>query len=224
MAGRVSESKFSTLGMRVASASILIPPVLASVHFGRPWFDILVGFAMILMAWEWFQLVGQRAFWLLVGLFYLVVPSWLMVTLRADPEQGRQIVFWLLAVVWASDTGGYLVGSAVGGPKLAPAISPNKTWAGLIGALFGGALASWGAAILWNPAGADALILFGVLLAFVGQAGDLFESLIKRRFGVKDTGRLIPGHGGVLDRGDALLAVALVAGLIYMAGGGGWFL
>lgn len=222
-AGPVSEKKFASLGMRIASASILIPPVLAAIHFGRPWFDILIGLMMVLMAWEWFQLVGQRVAWLFLGLFYLVIPSWLLVTLRADPEIGRQIIFWLFVVVWASDTGGYLVGSTVGGPKLAPGISPNKTWSGLIGAFIGGALAGWGAAALWNPEGTTTLIGFGILFAFVGQMGDLFESAIKRRFGVKDTGRLIPGHGGVLDRLDALLGVALVAGLIYMGGGGDWF-
>lgn len=223
MAGPVSDRSFSGMGVRVASAAILIPPVLAAVHFGRPWFDILIGLVVVLMAWEWFQLVGQRGVWLIFGMIYLVLPSWLLVVLRTDADSGFQIIYWLLFVVWTSDTFAYLVGSIVGGPKLAPGISPNKTWSGLVGALIGGGLAGLLAASLWNPAGTGGLIWFSVFLAFVGQMGDLLESAVKRRFGVKDTGRLIPGHGGILDRVDALLAVAVVAGLVYMGGGGGWF-
>ena len=210
----------NTLGIRILSAMILIPPVLAAVYFGRPWFEMLMFVMLLAMAWEWARLVGRRAIWLLFGLFYLVVPVWFLVLLRADTEVGRALVFWLLAVVWASDTGAYVVGSLVGGPKLAPAISPNKTWSGLAGALASGGMVGWVGGVLWMPEATIPLIGLGILLGFVGQMGDLLESWIKRSFGVKDTSKMIPGHGGILDRVDALMAVSFVMGLMAIAGGG----
>ena len=155
------------------------------------------------------------------GILYLGLPAIALVWLRDRPD-GASLVLWLLLVVWSTDVAAYFVGRALGGPKLAPAISPGKTWAGLAGGMLGaalmGALASrLGAAGAWIS-GAMAL-----LLAAVAQAGDLFESYMKRRAGVKDSGTLIPGHGGALDRLDGLLFAApayavLVAARIGIAG------
>lgn len=159
--------------------------------------------------------------WIAAGAFYIGVPVVALIWLRADPELGRATVFWLLGVVWATDTGAFLAGRAVGGRRLAPVISPNKTWAGLFGGLFCAALGGVVAA-LWL--GLQKLWLFVVLsaaLALVAQAGDLAESKVKRHFGVKDSGRLIPGHGGMLDRLDGLLAVAPGLALLYLLIGGG---
>src|SRR5215468_347717 len=118
--------------------------------------------------------------------------------LRVVPDDGRVAVFWLLGIVWATDIGAYAAGRALGGPRLAPRVSPNKTWAGLAGGVVGAALA--GAAVAAaGSAPVGGLALAGGVLAVVAQAGDLGESLAKRRFGVKDTGTLIPGHGGLLD-------------------------
>ena len=124
-----------------------------------------------------------------------------------DGYWGFLVVFWILGVVWATDTGAYCAGVLVGGPKLAPRISPNKTWAGLAGGFAMAALVSGllvglteTAFSLWP------MICLGAFLALVEQMGDLFESFVKRHFGVKDTSRLIPGHGGVLDRIDSVTA------------------
>ncbi|MGP1395826.1 MAG: phosphatidate cytidylyltransferase [Inquilinaceae bacterium] len=142
------------------------------------------------------------------GIPYIGLASVALIWLRAPPDGGALVVVWLFAVVWATDIGGYAVGRTVGGPRLAPAISPNKTWSGLGGAVAGAALAGglvaglFGAAWPWVGAG------LGGVLALVSQAGDLFESFIKRRYKVKDTGGLIPGHGGILDRLDGLIAAA----------------
>lgn len=158
--------------------------------------------------------------WAAIGAFYIGVPAVALIWLRADAELGRETLFWLLGVVWATDTGAFLAGRAIGGRRLAPVISPNKTWAGLFGGLFCAALGGVVAA-LWL--GLQKFWLFVVLSAALGliaQAGDLAESKLKRRFGVKDSGSLIPGHGGMLDRVDGLLAAAPVLALLDLLTGG----
>ena len=127
-------------------------------------------------------------------------------------------------MVVAVDSGAYAAGRSIGGPKLAPRISPKKTWAGLAGGIAAALLIGWISAFLLDLPRFLPLILVSGVLAVVEQAGDLAESAFKRRFGVKDSSQLIPGHGGVLDRVDGLLAVALVVGLIgYFQGGlAGW--
>ena len=151
--------------------------------------------------------------WAVVGIVYLGVPAVAFLALR-DLPHGMQLVFWLVIVVVATDVFAYLTGRSVGGPKLAPRISPGKTWSGLAGGaggalVLGGAFAfmvGWG----WLQGG-----LFALVLALVAQSGDLFESFIKRRAGVKDSGHLIPGHGGLLDRLDGyLFAVPTLALLV----------
>lgn len=163
--------------------------------------------------------------WLPFGVFYLSLCFLALFWLREGP-QGRLILFWLLAVIWAADSGAYFVGRSLGGPKLAPQISPNKTWSGLIGGAIAAALASflflWLAKAIWGlslPAQASAVS--AAILALVGQAGDLLESALKRRFGQKDSSNLIPGHGGILDRIDGLLAAGLaLAALRFFAEAG----
>ena len=166
----------------------------------------------------------EAARWLAAGALAIGAPCVAFVWLRQLPADGRAMVVWLLAVVWATDIGAYAAGRRLGGPRLAPQISPNKTWAGLLGgmvsaALVGGCGAALGGGLL--AAGA----LAGGGLAVIAQAGDFGESFAKRRFGVKDTGTLIPGHGGLLDRVDGLLATApAVALAVWLKGGSvfGW--
>ena len=147
------------------------------------------------------------------GIFYIGIPTFALVYLRLSKD-GVALLLFLFAVVWAADSAAYLVGSAVRGPRLWPAISPNKTWSGFIGGLIAGG--GTGAVFaLYTGQGLFAALSLALLLALVAMGGDLFSSAIKRRFGVKDTGTSIPGHGGVLDRLDALLAAGTVlAGLL----------
>ncbi|WP_448580181.1 phosphatidate cytidylyltransferase [Thermaurantiacus sp.] len=148
----------------------------------------------------------------LAGLLYGGLPAVALIGLRNLPD-GFALVLWTMAIVWATDILAYFAGRAIGGPKLLPAVSPNKTWAGLAGGMAGAAWASallagwfWGAPML-------PFLAAGAALAIVAQAGDLFESWLKRRAGVKDSGNLIPGHGGMMDRVDGLVPVAVVVGL-----------
>lgn len=157
---------------------------------------------------------GRNASWLGAGLAYAALPAVALIWLRGQPD-GFAFVLFVLAIVWATDILAYFAGRALGGAKLAPAISPSKTWAGLVGGVVGAAVASaLVAGAAWGGAPPTYLAI-GAGLAVVAQAGDLFESWLKRRAGVKDSGSLIPGHGGVMDRVDGLVPVAcLVAAVV----------
>lgn len=177
---------------------------------------LLVGLTALAMPWlgRWST---RSPLWMVVGAFYVGLPSLALIWLR---DQGRDTVFWLLFLVWATDIGAYAAGRAIGGPKLAPRISPKKTWAGLAGGMVSAALVGYATGLLDDgPAGL--LAGLSALLAVVAQAGDLAESWVKRHFGVKDSSGIIPGHGGVLDRLDGLLATAPVVAVVCLAMGGG---
>lgn len=154
-----------------------------------------------------------------LGALYIGIPFVALVWLRADPAVGAVTVFWLLGIVWATDTGALFAGRSIGGPKLAPVISPNKTWAGLAGGMLAAAIVG-GAFALWLSSAVAPAALISAGLAVVAQAGDLVESLVKRHFGVKDSGTIIPGHGGIFDRVDGLLAVAPVWALVVLLDAG----
>lgn len=206
------------MSLRLISAAVLAPLVLGAVYYGDWVFNILIGLVVLILGSEWRRMVGLRLGWLALGMVYIALSCWALWRLRVDPEWGRVTLFWLLAVVWGADTGGYVFGRTLGGPKLAPAISPNKTWSGFLGGTFTSALCGWAVVyfvldnqvynVEWQIAA------FSAAIAVISQIGDLFESWIKRRFGVKDSGAIIPGHGGLFDRVDGLVAAALVVALI----------
>ena len=155
------------------------------------------------------------------GILYIGAPSVALVWMRVGPG-GREWTFLLLAVVWAADIFAFLVGNMLKGPKLWPRFSPNKTWTGFIGGLVGGSLAA--ALVTLLPLGSKgpsfrAALLIGFLTALAAMAGDLWESMLKRRFGVKDSGDLIPGHGGLLDRVDGLMFAAVLVAAARLAAG-----
>jgi phosphatidate cytidylyltransferase len=166
------------------------------------------------MVWAFARIERPReAQWLALGTLWIALPCVLFLWLARSAD-GTSTLLWIFAVVWASDIGAYLVGRKVGGPRLAPRWSPRKTWAGLFGGIAGAALTGLATAYLLDVAPALPLVLLSGGLAIVGQFGDLAESVAKRRFGVKDSSGLIPGHGGLLDRLDALLAVVTAVALL----------
>lgn len=152
--------------------------------------------------------------WAAAGIVYAAIVAICPVMLRRDPQAGFAILLVLFATVWSTDIFAYLVGRSIGGPLLWPRLSPNKTWSGAIGGFLGGVAA--GVAVAYASGGTRGAVAGALALALslVAQGGDLFESAIKRRFGVKDTGHLIPGHGGVMDRLDGFLVAAFAAVLI----------
>lgn len=157
--------------------------------------------------------------WAFCGALYIGLPAVALVWLRGDDGAGRETLFWLLLVVWATDIGAYAAGRTFGGPLLLPVVSPKKTWAGLIGGVISAALVGVATGILLNLPHTLALTVGSGLLAVVAQAGDLLESWVKRRWGVKDSSNIIPGHGGVLDRVDGLLTAAGAVALASWASG-----
>jgi phosphatidate cytidylyltransferase len=157
-----------------------------------------------------------------LGLLYCGLPVLALVWMRGR-ALGLEAVIFLMLCVWSADIFAYFAGRAIGGPKLAPAISPNKTWAGAIGGILGAMLVAGGAAMAWlsamqgNQAGLFVALAGG--FAALSVLGDLFESWLKRRAGVKDSGSILPGHGGVLDRLDGLVPVAIAGALFFMMTG-----
>jgi phosphatidate cytidylyltransferase len=173
------------------------------------------GFVGVLVAaWRRMAQPPIAPAWGASGVVYAGIVLVCPATLRSDPEFGLQALLFLFATVWATDIFAYLIGRTLGGPLLWPRLSPNKTWSGAFGGLLGGVAA--GIAVAYASGGPRAAIagVLALVLSIVAQGGDLFESAIKRRFGVKDTSQLIPGHGGVMDRLDGFLVAALAAVLI----------
>ncbi|WP_340109165.1 phosphatidate cytidylyltransferase [Pikeienuella sp. HZG-20] len=157
---------------------------------------------------------GRPPWWSLGGALYLGAALSFFVWLLGAPEHGLQVIVWLVLVVVATDVGAYFIGRLIGGPKLWPRVSPNKTWAGALG---GATLAALAALLVGLAAGRGAsggAELAAIGVSIVSQAGDLGESAFKRRFGKKDSGWILPGHGGLLDRLDGLLAATLAVGLL----------
>lgn len=156
----------------------------------------------------------SRALWAVGGLGYVALPAAALIWLRSDPEYGLTAILFLLAVAWTTDTASYVGGRSLGGPKLAPRVSPKKTWSGFIVGTLTPALVGYGFALYLGDTSPVALTLIAIGLALSCQMGDLLESKVKRLLGIKDMSQLIPGHGGLFDRIDSLLLTSVVAGLI----------
>ena len=183
-------------------------PALSAASFAPalPGWGLLAGASLLL------GLASRRpAFG--AGFAYIALPAFALLVLE---WAWMGLTFWVMIVTWTTDICAYFAGRAVGGPKLAPRISPNKTWAGLIGGIVGAALFGWVAAHFFALDGI--FLILGGPMAILAQAGDLFESWIKRRAGVKDSGTILPGHGGLLDRLDGLLPVLVATLVLLMLG------
>lgn len=166
---------------------------------------------------------ATTGFWLAFGLLYIGLAGIALIHLRGDAAAGRSNVLFLFLVVWASDIGAYLAGRRFGGPKLAPAVSPNKTWSGAAGGLLSAMLVGLAAAAMMEPGTLPLgrVLLVASVIGVLAQAGDLFESWLKRHFQVKDSSALIPGHGGLLDRLDGVLSASPAAALLGLVLGPG---
>jgi phosphatidate cytidylyltransferase len=189
----------ATLGWPVSALAIAIIGSIAVAVLSRG------GFAPLLLG---------------CGTLWIALPSIALIWLALDPDTGRATTAWILAIVWATDIGAFIAGRSIGGPRLAPRFSPNKTWSGLVGGIVCAVAVGGVAGLLLQSDHLGPLLLVSGLLAVVAQIGDLAESIAKRHFGVKDSSGLIPGHGGLLDRLDGMLAVIPTVALITLCGGG----
>lgn len=220
------KNSFRDLPLRILTGTLLASLVLICLIQGELVFTLFVALCAIVMVHEWRGITSRLNRKIVaLGIPYILLPCISLIGLRIMyfPELSTLSIWptlYVIAIVAATDTGAYIAGRAIGGPKLAPKISPGKTWAGLIGGM--------GCAVLASVAFQDYVILpnsltgaiaVGMVLAIVSQLGDLFESWIKRRAKVKDSGTLLPGHGGLLDRVDGLLFAAPVYFLMNLLAG-----
>jgi phosphatidate cytidylyltransferase len=224
----------SDLGVRTASGVVMMAVAIGAIILGGWFFVALIVAVGIGVCWEWGRLVRgfgfaagsvARATWHLCGLAYVGIACFALVVF-SSPFFGMIPAIMLIAGVIGTDVGAYFAGRTFGGPKIAPKISPSKTWSGLVGGMIGASLmlvaaqyaitsstSRDGSFLLYTP---PETVIGGILLAVIAQGGDFFESWMKRRAGVKDSSNLIPGHGGLFDRTDGLIAVSFVAGLVML--------
>ncbi len=207
----------SDLLHRSLTGAALIGVALASAYTGGYFFAVFVALAAVLIYFEWRRMTaGWGVGWQVGGFLYALAPALALLWIRDRAPQGFELLIWVFIVTWATDIGAYFAGRAIGGPKLAPRISPNKTIAGLVG----GAVSAGLAGYAWAEFTALPAILglLAPLVAVASQGGDLFESWMKRRAGVKDSGTFLPGHGGAMDRLDGLVVVAVLTALAQIGG------
>jgi len=205
------------LVVRTLTGVIMIVVALIASYVGGTVFAWAVAAVATLMFYEWTRITkGWGLGWYVAGFVYALLPAIALLWIRERDAHGLYLLIWVFIVTWSTDIGAYFAGRTFGKRKLAPTISPNKTVEGLLGgiasaALFGGA---------WTIATGlgTALIVLAPVLGAAAQAGDLFESGMKRRAGVKDSGAWLPGHGGALDRLDGLVPVAVLTAAAQLMG------
>lgn len=214
--------RFRGLLSRVVSAAVLAPLCLAAIWFGFPWVDLMAAIAAPILLSEWLRLTRGRPVLRGLAILYALAATIALLWLRHQPDLGRETVLWILACVWATDVGAYFVGTLAGGARLAPRISPGKTWSGLVGGICLSAVASAACGLAFDQGETITLALAGIGIAIIAQAGDLLESAAKRQAGLKDSGHVIPGHGGLLDRVDGLIAALVLVAAVRLIAGGAW--
>ena len=214
----------SELTQRVISASVMAVAAIAIAWYGSWPFALVWCVLAAAVAYEWGRIVrtgNGSVQWLATGIVYAFLLALCTILVRGQGSLGFVAILYMFAVVWMTDIGAYFAGRTFGGPKFAPTISPKKTWSGVIGGLAAGTRCSLAVLKVAGIAIAPAHVILSLVLGITVVFGDLFESFLKRRFGVKDAGSLIPGHGGFLDRLDGFIAAIIVAALVG-AMRGGW--
>jgi len=205
------------LAVRAVTGMILIAGALLAAVQGGNVLAVIVAAIATVMFYEWTRIVrGWGAAWYISGFFYALLPALALLWIRERDAHGLALLIWAFIVTWSTDIGAYFAGRNFGKRKLAPSVSPNKTVEGLYGGMVAATLfgAAWAIATgLGKP-----LLALPPLLAIAAQLGDLFESWMKRRAGVKDSGRWLPGHGGILDRLDGLVPVAVLTAVAQLMG------
>nr|WP_314444856.1 phosphatidate cytidylyltransferase [uncultured Sphingomonas sp.] len=212
----------SEIALRTITGVLMIMTALTAEWFGGTAFAILVAVAATAIYYEWAKMVrGWGLAWHVAGFVFALLPALSLLWVReraGNPpgSEGFELVLWAFIVTWSADIGAFFTGRTFGGPKLAPTISPNKTISGLIGGLISATLLGG----IWasNQDLHWVWLVLAPFFAFAAAVGDLFESWMKRQAGVKDSGRILPGHGGVFDRLDGLVPVAVLTAVGVMAG------
>ena len=205
------------LFVRSFSAIAMMLVAIAAAVQGGYYFAVLAAAAATAIYYEWTRIVrGWGIAWNVGGFIYALLPALALLWVRDRAEHGLALLLWIFVVTWATDIGAYFTGRAIGRRRLAPSISPGKTVEGLYGGMAGATLLGGGWALLTHLS--LTLLVLAPLFALAAQGGDLFESWMKRRANIKDSGNWLPGHGGLLDRLDGLVPVAILTALVELAG------
>ena len=222
-----------SLNRRIISAATLAPLVLATIYFGGFYFNTLIIFMAVIMTSEWFGIINNARneddtitkpsnTWVILGILYVGVFASCLLYLR-NLEKGFETILFLVLLIWSTDISAYFTGKLVGGPKIFKPISPNKTWSGLIGGMVAASLVGSILSIFTNY-NLTTMVILGAAFAVIAQFGDFLESGIKRKFGVKDSGNIIPGHGGIMDRMDGFVTTTPLFVVISVINGGEFFI
>ena len=205
------------LAVRTISGIVMIAIAITAAIAGGYVFAIFAALAATAIYYEWTRIVrGWGLGWRIAGFFYALLPALSLLWIRDRSADKLDLLLWVFIVTWSTDIGAYFAGRAIGKRKLAPSISPGKTVEGLVGGVIAATLlgGAWGFVLELPPA----LFVLAPIFALSAQAGDLFESWMKRRAGLKDSGSWLPGHGGLLDRLDGLVPVAVLTALAQLSG------
>lgn len=205
----------SELKLRIIVGLLLAVLAVCLIGAGGYVFALSAAIIAALIFREWRHLTEPSFSWIMAGFLYALLPILTLTSLRLQPN-GLWLVSWIVAVTAATDIGAFFAGRLIGGAKLCPALSPKKTWSGLIGGMIAAAIMAYFIADFGHLP--FIMKVTGAPMAVVAQAGDFFESWLKRRANVKDSGNLLPGHGGIMDRVDGLLPVALLTGILIKIG------
>lgn len=198
---------------RIVSAVVLVPIALIAIFYSKDLFLFLAIAIAIMMTAEWMDMIkniADKKKWQLIGFFYILIPIFAVIKLRF---YSVEVLFWMFAIIWSTDIFAFFAGRTLGGAKIAPQISPNKTWSGLIGGILASMIIGFMSSFMF-AGGVMFFIFLSAFLSIIEQISDLLESKFKRIFSVKDSGVIIPGHGGILDRMDGMMLLAPMVLLI----------
>ena len=198
------------LKLRILSAIILVPPVIAAIHFGAPYFEVMVCIGGAILIYEICSVSSGQLSWSIPAIIYVLVALLALLFLHSQNQYGAVTLYCLFVLVWTSDTVAYFFGRAIGGPKLAPRLSPNKTWSGFLLSIIFSIFSSSCFSYFFNITTFRKSMIIGLIIGLSASLGDLFESYLKRINNKKDASKLIPGHGGLLDRLDGFLFAIVV--------------
>ena len=209
----MEENKKNNLLFRFIAAAILIPTVVGAIVFSQLLLQIILLLVAVGMLLEWYDMTHKSLGYMALGVPIVAIPMACLIILTMIISDYKYILLTYAAMIWTVDSAAMFGGKKFGGPKLAPVLSPNKTWSGLLCGMVGSALVVLILSQLPGyvfPYRGMSLVMFAMMLAVIAQMSDLFISFFKRKFDIKDTGSIIPGHGGILDRCDSMILTAPV--------------